>query len=186
VHETEHAIPVDPNARRAGKRAGMRVRLAMLGVLMLIALVLAAQAWQNWRTELLRSADGEIIALAGAQRLFSQRLSLLATQNASDAAPPQLARGLAEARSQAQRLEDLLLEQDVRGSEEGSRSVATVRAWATALTRESGSSFASRSPSCMSRSSIFVIYSRINISRRVALAVSFSTRRCSEAMSRSL
>ncbi|MCB2001450.1 MAG: hypothetical protein KDH91_14270, partial [Rhodoferax sp.] len=114
----DDAIPVDPQARRSGARAGMRVRVAMLGMLTLIALVLAAQAWQNWRTEQLRSTDGEIIALAGAQRLFSQRLSLLATQNASDAAPHLLARGLVEARSQAQRLEEMLHEQLGRGSEE--------------------------------------------------------------------
>lgn len=132
MQEPEQPILVDPDARRAGVRAGMRVRMAMFGVLMLIALVLAAQAWQNWRTERLRSSDGEIIALAGVQRLFSQRLSLLATQHASDAAPHQLARSVAEARSQAQRLEDLLLEQDARGSDEPSRIMATVRAWRAA------------------------------------------------------
>ncbi len=125
-------IPVDPQARRAGAHAGMRVRLAMLGVLALIALVLAAQAWQNWRTEQLRSTDGEIIALAGAQRLFSQRLSLLALQNASDAAPQQLARNLAEARRQAQRLEELLLEQDERGSDAVGRVMAITQAWRVA------------------------------------------------------
>ncbi|MCZ4314534.1 EAL domain-containing protein [Comamonadaceae bacterium G21597-S1] len=129
MHGPDDAIPVDPQARRAGARAGMRVRVAMLGMLTLIALVLAAQAWQNWRTEQLRSTDGEIIALAGAQRLFSQRLSLLATQNASDAAPHLLARGLVEARSQAQRLEEMLHEQLGRGSDEVGRVMASARAW---------------------------------------------------------
>ncbi len=104
----------------------------MLGVLVLIALVLAAQAWQNWRNEQLRSTDGEIIALAGAQRLFSQRLTLLATQYASDAAPLQLTQTLAEARGQAQRLEGLLGEQEARGSSEDSRASATARSWRAA------------------------------------------------------
>ncbi len=117
---------------RVGAKAGLRVRLAMLGVLVLIALLLAAQAWQSWHNEQLRSTDGEIIALAGAQRLFSQRLTLLATQNASDAAPLQLTQTLAEARSQAQRLEDLLAEQEVRGSSESSRASATARGWRSA------------------------------------------------------
>jgi diguanylate cyclase (GGDEF)-like protein/PAS domain S-box-containing protein len=129
VHGPQDAVPVDPDARRAGLRAGMRVRLAMLGVLALIALVLAAQAWQNWRTEQLRSTDGEIIALAGEQRLFSQRLSLLATQYASGAVPRQLARSLAEARAQAQRLDELLQEQEQRGAHEVGRMLETARAW---------------------------------------------------------
>ena len=97
------AIDIDPQALRVGATAGMRVRLAMLGVLLLVALVLALQARQSWQSEQLRSTDGEIIALPGAQRLFSQRLTLLATQSASEAGPYQLAQSLAEARSQAQR-----------------------------------------------------------------------------------
>lgn len=132
MHAPQDTIPVDPKARRASERAGMRVRLAMFGVLALIAVVLAVQAWQYWRTEQLRSTDGEIIALAGAQRVFSQRLSLLATQTASDAAPQQLVLGLADARSQAQRLEDLLQEQEDRGSGEVAPVMATARAWRNA------------------------------------------------------
>jgi diguanylate cyclase (GGDEF)-like protein/PAS domain S-box-containing protein len=132
VHRPVDAIDIDPRALRLGPTAGMRVRLAMLGVLLLIALVLALQARQNWHNEQLRSTDGEIITLAGAQRLFSQRLTLLATQSASEAAPFQLAQSLVEARSQAQRLEELLQEQWVHGSEEAGRAAATVRAWQSA------------------------------------------------------
>ncbi len=107
----------------------MRVRLAMLGVMVLLALVLMAQAWQSGRTEQIRSADGEIIALASAQRLFSQRLTLLATQIGSQAGQQQLVQTLAEARSQAQRLDVLLEEQAARGADGANRIAATARAW---------------------------------------------------------
>ena len=40
-------VEIDAEALRAGVRAGMRVRLAMLGVLVLIALVLLAEAAHN-------------------------------------------------------------------------------------------------------------------------------------------
>jgi diguanylate cyclase (GGDEF)-like protein/PAS domain S-box-containing protein len=101
----------------------------MLGMLALIAAVLLVQAWQAVLSERLRQADAEIIGLAGAQRLFSQRLTLLAMQNSSDAAPLQLRQSLAEARKQAQRLEELLRHHGVKGSEETARVIATARAW---------------------------------------------------------
>lgn len=105
------------------------MRLSMLGMLALIAVVLLGQAWQSFQSEQLRSADAEIIALAGGQRLFSQRLTLLAMQSASDAAPQQLTQSLAEARLQASRLELLVQDQSARGSDESRRIMVTVRAW---------------------------------------------------------
>jgi len=135
VQGPQDAVPVDPAALRAGARSGMRVRLAMLGVLALIALVLAALAWQNWRTEQLRSTDVEIIALAGAQRLFSQRLTMLATQGGNAAVPQELAQMLAQARDQALRLEDLLQAQIARGSAESARVAATASDWRLARER---------------------------------------------------
>jgi diguanylate cyclase (GGDEF)-like protein/PAS domain S-box-containing protein len=122
-------VGFDADALRAGKRAGMRVRLAMLGVLALIALVLLVEAWHSRRTEQLRGADGEIIALAASQRIVSQRLSLLAMQYDSDAAPHQLEQVLTEARSQAQRLESLLAAQPGRASSENFRLEAVSRGW---------------------------------------------------------
>ena len=122
-------VEIDAEALRAGVRAGMRVRLAMLGVLVLIALVLLAEAAHNSRSEQLRGADGEIIALAAAQRIFSQRLSLLAMQYDNDAAPHQLAQVLDEARNQALRLDALLAEQPARDPAEIHRLEVVSRAW---------------------------------------------------------
>ncbi len=124
-----HGVEIDANALRAGARAGMRVRLAMLGALLLIALVLVMQAWQARQFEQLRGADNEIIALAASQRIFSQRLSLLATQHGSEAAAELRAQVLAEARSQAQRLESLLAANPGRDANEMLRLEVVTRAW---------------------------------------------------------
>ena len=132
VQRAGDAISPDQDALRAGARAGMRVRLAMLGVLVLIALLLAAQGWQNWRTAQLRSTNGEIIALADGQRLFSQRLTLLATQSGGVGARHVLAQSLAEARGQALRLEALLSEQGTRGVVESGAVATAVQAWRAA------------------------------------------------------
>ncbi|MEP6971893.1 MAG: hypothetical protein ABJA49_15720, partial [Betaproteobacteria bacterium] len=121
-------VEIDEDARRSGARAGMQVRLAMLGVLLLIALVLLGQAWQSRHSGQLRGADGEVIALAASQRIFSQRLSLLAMHYYSDAAPQQLAQTLAEAREQALRLEFLLAEQAGREPAEMRRLAVVARA----------------------------------------------------------
>lgn len=110
----------------------MWVRVAMLGVLVLIAVVLLVQARQTRQAAQMRGADGEIIALAASQRIFSQRLSLLALQYNSAAAPAQLEKVLAEARSQALRLEALLNEQLERDSDEARRLDAVSRSWHTA------------------------------------------------------
>ena len=61
-----------------------RLRWAMHGALTLIALLLAAAGWNAWQSELRRSADAELINLAGAQRMLSQRVALLAVQPPSD------------------------------------------------------------------------------------------------------
>jgi diguanylate cyclase (GGDEF)-like protein/PAS domain S-box-containing protein len=123
------AIASDGDASRAGARAGMRVRVAMLGVLLLIAVVLLVQARQSRHAERLRGADGEIIALAASQRIFSQRLSLLALQYNRAAAPEQLEQVLAEARSQSLRLDVLLSEHLESGSGEAHRFDVVQRAW---------------------------------------------------------
>ena len=79
----------------------------MHGALLLIALLLAAAGWKAWQSELRRSADAELINLAGAQRMLSQRVALLAVQppgdggNAFDAA-------LERAQLDALRIEHLL------------------------------------------------------------------------------
>ena len=120
---------IDRDALQSGARAGMRVRVAMLGVLVLIAVVLLFQARQSRHAEQLRGADGEIIALAASQRIFSQRLSLLALQFDNETAHEQLQLVLDEAHSQAQRLEALLGEHLATGSDEALRLNAVSRAW---------------------------------------------------------
>ncbi len=122
-------IDVDRDALRAGARAAMRVRAAMLAVLLLIAVVLLVQARQSRHAAQLRSADGEIIALAASQRIFSQRLSLLALQYDNAAAPAQLEQVLAEARSQALRLEALLAVYLENGADDARRLDAVSRSW---------------------------------------------------------
>ncbi len=61
-----------------------RLRWAMHGALLVIALVLAAAGWTAWRGERQRSTDAELINLAGAQRMLSQRVALLAIQRTTD------------------------------------------------------------------------------------------------------
>jgi diguanylate cyclase (GGDEF)-like protein/PAS domain S-box-containing protein len=122
-------VEIDADALRSGARAGMRVRLAMLGVLVLIALVVLVQAWQGRNSQQLRGADGEIVALAQSQRIFSQRLSLLAMHFESEAASQQLLQALGEARAQAVRLEGLLAAQSGRDPAETRRIALVARAW---------------------------------------------------------
>jgi diguanylate cyclase (GGDEF)-like protein/PAS domain S-box-containing protein len=122
-------VEIDADALRSGARAGMRVRLAMLGVLVLIALVVLVQAWQGRNSQQLRGADGEIVALAQSQRIFSQRLSLLAMHFESEAASQQLLQALSEARAQAVRLEGLLAAQSGRDPAETRRIALVARAW---------------------------------------------------------
>jgi diguanylate cyclase (GGDEF)-like protein/PAS domain S-box-containing protein len=122
-------VDIDTDARRSGARAGMRVRLAMFGVLVLISLVVLGQAWQGRHSQQLRGADGEIIALAQAQRIFSQRLSLLAMNFQSEVASQQLLQVLDEARAQAALLEGLLAAQSGRDPAETRRIALVSRAW---------------------------------------------------------
>ena len=61
-----------------------RLRWAMHGALLLIALVLMAAGWQAWQGEQRRATDAELINLAGAQRMLSQRVALLALQAPAD------------------------------------------------------------------------------------------------------
>ena len=79
----------------------------MHGTLALIAVLMALACWSAWRDEQRRTTDGELINLAGAQRMLSQRTALLA----SAGTPESLAAldiALARARSDALRIETLL------------------------------------------------------------------------------
>ena len=79
----------------------------MHGALLAIAVVLAAAGSMAWQGEQRRTADAELINLAGAQRMLSQRVALLAAQPlADDGRAFDLA--LHQAQDEALRIEDLL------------------------------------------------------------------------------
>ena len=84
-----------------------RLRWAMHGALVLIALLLAAVGWNAWQSELRRSSDAELINLAGGQHMLSQRVALLAVQPTGDDGSAFDAL-LQRAQFEALRIEDLL------------------------------------------------------------------------------
>ncbi len=88
-----------------------RLRWTLHAALLAIALLLAAAGWSAWQGERRRAADAELINLAGAQRMLSQRVALLASQPASDDGVAFDA-ALARAQTDALRIEDLLGVQD--------------------------------------------------------------------------
>ena len=79
----------------------------MHGALLLIALLLAVVGWSAWHSELRRSADAELINLAGAQGMLSQRVALLAAQPLADDGQA-FEQTLHRAQDEALRIDDLL------------------------------------------------------------------------------
>ena len=79
----------------------------MHGTLALLAVLMALACWSAWRDELRRTTDGELINLAGAQRMLSQRTALLASIGTRESLAS-LDTALARAQSGALRIEALL------------------------------------------------------------------------------
>ena len=79
----------------------------MHGALLLIALLLLAAGWQAWQGEQRRATDAELINLAGAQRMLSQRVALLALQAPADN-DQALDNALSQSQSDAMHIETLL------------------------------------------------------------------------------
>jgi len=71
VHRTQNVKAVAPYRQR-------RVRAALYGCLLAIALAAGWQAWQAQLAEAARKVDAELITLAGHQRMQSQRIGRLA------------------------------------------------------------------------------------------------------------
>ena len=96
--------PDDPDLTEAPHH---RLRWAMHGTLALIAMLMALACWSAWRDEQQRTTDGELINLAGAQRMLAQRTALLARDGTPDSLAA-LDAALARAQSGALRIEALL------------------------------------------------------------------------------
>lgn len=101
-------------SRAQGARSPHKgVRLAMYGVLLLIALLALAQAWRGDQAEAVRRIDAEIIQSAAEQNTLSQRIgkqALVLVSRGLDVQAPRtaLADTLAQSQAQAQRLEELI------------------------------------------------------------------------------
>ena len=105
-----------------------RLRWTLHAALVAIALLLGAAGWSAWQGERRRAADAELINLAGAQRMLSQRVALLATQPPADNGSAFDA-ALARAQTDALRIEDLL------GTQDAQQLAALPAALASALLR---------------------------------------------------
>jgi diguanylate cyclase (GGDEF)-like protein/PAS domain S-box-containing protein len=95
-----------------------RVRVSMYAVLLIVGAVSAWQAWQVEKTEAVRLADAEIVRLAAAQSMLSQRMGMLAALlTAGDGKQAEYRKALKDSISQSQqqapRLEQLLNQQGV-------------------------------------------------------------------------
>ncbi|MDE3009490.1 MAG: PAS domain S-box protein [Pseudomonadota bacterium] len=111
-----------------GTSAVIRLRAATYGTLLALAVVLAVAAGVAWRGEKHRSEDAELINLAGAQRMWTMRLALLATSPSVDHAA--LAAGLRSAQDEARQIDAVLDAQGVADRvEDAPRLLAAIDRW---------------------------------------------------------
>jgi len=105
------------------------LRWAMHGSLVLIGLLLTLAGWSAWRGEEQRTADAELIRLAGAQGMLAQRLALSASNDTPDAMA-MVDSTLAQSQADALRIETLLnAHDDARLSQMPPALSAAIRHW---------------------------------------------------------
>ncbi len=97
----------------ASAPAHWRVRLAMYSVLVLVGVLSVWQAWRAEKSEAVRLADAEVIRIAGAQSMLTQRMGTMAVFMAVAGAgevkrQDELGATINGAQEQARRLEELL------------------------------------------------------------------------------
>ncbi|MBX3620489.1 MAG: diguanylate cyclase [Rhizobacter sp.] len=134
------AQPAGAVALRLRDRSHHRVRLGMYTLLLAAGALTAFQVWQADRSERQRAFDNTVLDLAGAQRMLSQRIGLLAGtlgQRPLDSEPARLALSLALERAQrdGRRLEGLLREQNARLPTDAESLWMAVGAWQAAGAR---------------------------------------------------
>ena len=110
------------------------VRLAMYGVLMVIAVLVGMQAWRDDHAEAVRRGDAEIIQVAAEQSALTQRMGTLAMTRMSSGLDTEgqyreLAEVLAQTQSKALRLEELLRAQAVLENHAPYGVTQSVKAW---------------------------------------------------------
>jgi diguanylate cyclase (GGDEF)-like protein/PAS domain S-box-containing protein len=116
-------------------RVDQRVRWSMMAVLLLAGVLSGLQAWQARSDEITRSVDAEIISLAGAQSMLSQRIGRSVALLTAPAAiggteqPAALAALLRQAQDGAAKLETLLAAQGALTPQDGGDLADSVRLW---------------------------------------------------------
>jgi diguanylate cyclase (GGDEF)-like protein/PAS domain S-box-containing protein len=135
---TTQATPTSHDGRSAARPAAPRraprvwrhgwLRAALYGTLLVIGMAIAWQLWQVQHAERARQVDGELLTIAGHQRMQSQRIGRLAAlaalaPRASAAHRAELELSLAAMRSASQRMAVLLRKQQ-QASAVASQNVA--------------------------------------------------------------
>ncbi|MES2888434.1 MAG: EAL domain-containing protein [Pseudomonadota bacterium] len=117
LHLLRHARPatvistLSPMARVTGADAHQRVRFTMYLLLLAVSSSSALQAWQVHKAEQLRTADAQLMNLAGIQGSLSQRISRIASMPQREASQGELREAMSALRTQTEKLEILLTDE---------------------------------------------------------------------------
>lgn len=119
---------------QGGHTPHQTVRLAMYGVLLVIAVLVGMQAWRSDHAEAVRRADAEIIQVAAEQGALTQRMGTLAITRMAPGLDTEdqyraLAEVLVQTQSKALRLEGLLRAQAALENQAPDAVTQSVNAW---------------------------------------------------------